>query len=41
MACSILLSVTGGCIENAEAVSKSYPNFFKDLTTLGLDVTEL
>ena len=34
MACAILLTLTGGEIEGAEAVSKSYPDFFKDLFSL-------
>ena len=41
MALSILLSLTGGEIEDAQAVSKSYPNFFNDLKTLGIEVKEL
>ena len=40
MALSLLLSITGGKIKNAEAVSKSYPNFYKDLNRLGVDVNE-
>lgn len=34
MACAILLTLTGGEIEGAEAVNKSYPNFFEDLSSL-------
>ena len=41
MALSILLSITGGEIEGAEAVSKSYPGFFDDLRALGIEVTEI
>ena len=41
MALSILLSVTGGEIEGAEVVSKSYPGFFDDLTSLGIEVIRL
>ncbi len=40
MALSILLTLTGGVIEGAEAVSKSYPDFFKHLRALGIEVTE-
>lgn len=38
MALSILLTVTGGEIEGAEAVSKSYPEFFSHLEALGIEV---
>ncbi len=38
MALSVLLSLTGGCIHGAEAVSKSYPAFFDHLRTLGLEM---
>ncbi|MCR4924080.1 MAG: 3-phosphoshikimate 1-carboxyvinyltransferase [Lachnospiraceae bacterium] len=38
MALSILCSLTGGVIEGAEAVRKSYPDFFKDMKDLGLEV---
>ena len=40
MALAVLLSITGGEIEGAEAVKKSYPSFFEDLRTLGIEVTE-
>ena len=36
MALSLLLSKTGGKIEGAEAVCKSYPNFFDDIKALGI-----
>ncbi|MBO4678417.1 MAG: 3-phosphoshikimate 1-carboxyvinyltransferase [Lachnospiraceae bacterium] len=36
MAMSLLLTLTGGEIEGAEAVSKSYPDFFDDIKTLGI-----
>lgn len=39
MALSILLTITGGTIEGAEAVKKSYPDFFETLMKLGVDVT--
>ena len=38
MALSVLLSLTGGEIDGAEAVSKSYPAFFDDLTKLGINI---
>ena len=37
MALSVLLTLTGGEIEGAEAVSKSYPEFFEHLGKLGID----
>lgn len=40
MALSILLTLTGGEIEGAEAVSKSYPAFFEDLAALGIEVSK-
>ncbi|MBE6787537.1 MAG: 3-phosphoshikimate 1-carboxyvinyltransferase [Ruminococcaceae bacterium] len=41
MALSLLLSITGGSIEGAEAVCKSYPNYFSDIKTIGIDVNEV
>ena len=38
MALSVLLTLTGGEIEGAEAIKKSYPAFLDDLTTLGIEV---
>ena len=38
MAMSVLLTRLGGVIEGAEAVTKSYPNFFEDIRKLGIDV---
>ncbi len=38
MALSLVLAKTGGKIEGAEAVRKSYPKFFDDLLTLGAEV---
>lgn len=40
MALSVLLTLVGGEIDGAEAVSKSYPGFFDDLRSLGIEVTE-
>lgn len=39
MAMSVLCTLTGGVIDGAEAISKSYPNFFEDLSSLGLEIT--
>lgn len=41
MALSLLLTLTGGVIDGAEAVRKSYPAFFDDLRRLGIQVQEL
>lgn len=38
MALSILCTLTGGCIEGAECVRKSYPGFFEDMEKLGTGV---
>lgn len=35
---AILLTLTGGSISGAQAVTKSYPGFFDDLQTLGIEV---
>lgn len=40
MALSILATLTGAEIDGAEAVAKSYPNFFEHLTALGIEVTK-
>lgn len=40
MSMAVLLTLVGGEIEGAEAVSKSYPAFFRDLRALGIEVTE-
>lgn len=39
MALSVLLTVTGGVIDGALAVSKSFPDFFEKLQDLGVDLT--
>jgi len=41
MSLAILLTKTGGIIDGAEAVSKSYPDFFRHLSMLGIGVKEL
>ena len=38
MAMSVILSKTGGSISGAEAVKKSYPDFFEKIKTLGAEV---
>ena len=40
MALSILLTLVGGEIDGAEAISKSYPEFFEHLKSLGIGVYE-
>ena len=39
MACAVLLTLTGGEIKGAEAVNKSYPDFFSDMQKLGVKIT--
>ena len=39
MALSVMLTVTGGVIEGAQAVNKSFPDFFDRLKDLGVDLT--
>ncbi len=41
MALSLLCSITGGVIDDAEAVSKSYPEFFGEIKKIGIDVNEI
>ena len=38
MALSVMLTKFGGIITGSDAVKKSYPNFFKDLKKLGIEV---
>ncbi len=38
MMLAVMASVYGGIIDNIEAVNKSYPHFFKDLESLGIEV---
>ena len=38
MSLAVLLTQTGGTIEGAEAVSKSFPTFFEDIKSLGVEV---
>jgi 3-phosphoshikimate 1-carboxyvinyltransferase len=39
MALSVILAQTGGTVEGAEAVKKSYPCFFEEIIALGAKVT--
>ena len=39
MALAVLCTQTGGVIEGAQAVNKSFPDFFEKLANLGVDVT--
>ncbi len=41
MAEAVLLTKTGGVIEGAEAVSKSFPDFFEKLSSLGIEVKKI
>ena len=41
MAMAVLLTLTGGIIDGVEAVSKSYPDFFNILSTLGIVTEEM
>ena len=38
MSLAVLLTLTGGEIEGAEAISKSFPSFFEDIKGLGIEV---
>lgn len=38
MSLAVLLTLTGGNIDGAEAVSKSFPSFFEDIKSLGIEV---
>lgn len=40
MSLAVLLTLVGGSIRGAEAVTKSYPEFFKSLSTLGVSLEE-
>ena len=41
MSAAVLLTLTGGVIEGAEAVSKSFPDFFDKLQALGIEVMNI
>ena len=38
MSIAVLLTITGGSIEGAQAVRKSFPDFFARLSSLGIEV---
>ena len=38
MACAIALTKLGGTIQGCEAITKSYPSFFEDLKSVGIEV---
>ncbi|MBO5897274.1 MAG: 3-phosphoshikimate 1-carboxyvinyltransferase, partial [Clostridia bacterium] len=37
MSLAILCSVTGGILEGAKCINKSYPDFFEDIKKLGVE----
>ena len=39
MSLAVLLTITGGTIDGAEAISKSFPDFFSELGELGIEET--
>ncbi len=41
MALSVLLTLVGGEIDGAEVIDKSYPEFFRDIKSLGIGVSEI
>lgn len=41
MSMAVLSTITGGIIDGAEAVKKSFPDFFEKLTALGIEVTTI
>lgn len=41
MSLAVLLTLTGGEIDGAEAIAKSYPNFFDHLRLLGINAEEI
>ena len=40
MAMSYLASITGGTIKDAEAINKSFPDYFKKISDIGVDFKE-
>ncbi len=40
MSLAVLCTLTGGCIEGAQAINKSFPDFFGKLSSLGIEITE-
>lgn len=41
MAEAVLMTLTGGIVEGAEAVNKSFPDFFEKLASLGIEVKKI
>jgi 3-phosphoshikimate 1-carboxyvinyltransferase len=41
MSLAVLATQTGGEIEGAEAVAKSYPDFFERIASLGIQTKEI
>ena len=41
MSLAVLATLTGGGIEGAEAVTKSFPDFFEYITLLGIQTEEM
>ena len=41
MALAVLCSITGGIIDGAEAVAKSFPYFFQRFRSLGIEACEI
>ncbi len=41
MSLAVLATLTGGVIEEAEAVTKSFPNFFECISSLGIKIEEI
>lgn len=41
MSLTVLATLTGGVIEGAEAVAKSFPNFFERISSLGIQIEEI
>jgi 3-phosphoshikimate 1-carboxyvinyltransferase len=41
MSLAVLATLTGGVIEGAEAVAKSFPDFFERIATVGIQTEEI
>lgn len=41
MSLALLCTLTGGIISDAQAVSKSYPDFFEKISSIGIDLNEV
>lgn len=40
MAVTLLLTLTGGSLKGAEAIAKSYPDFYEKISSIGIDLNE-